>query len=70
MVSSLFLQRQHQLTSIRPRLLRLSIVRILPKATIQVKKAIRGVVFTFQTLFQANSQDSPDYNFLIGNSQD
>jgi hypothetical protein len=45
-VSSLFLQRQHQLTGVRPRLLRLSIMRILSKASVQVKKVIRDGAFT------------------------
>jgi hypothetical protein len=33
-------------------LLRLSIMRILAKAAVQVKKAIQGGAFTFQTLIQ------------------
>jgi hypothetical protein len=44
-ISSLFVQIQHQLTRVRPCLLKLSIVRILLKATIQVKKTIQGESF-------------------------
>jgi hypothetical protein len=39
------------ITRIRPHLIRLSVVSILPKAAIHVKKAIRGGAFTFQRLF-------------------
>jgi hypothetical protein len=66
MVSSLFLQGQHQLIRVRPRLLRLSIVRILSKATVQVKKeyevepspakrSSREIDKTFQTVVKCNS---------------
>jgi len=39
-------------------------MRILPKAAIQVERAIQGEAFTFQMLFQENRQDSPNYNDL------
>jgi hypothetical protein len=55
-VSSLFLQRQHQLTRVRPCLLRLSIVRILSKAIVQTKKGKRGGALTFQTIFQGKGK--------------
>jgi len=42
----------------------LSIVRILPKTVVQVKKAIEGGVYTFQMLFQGKGEDSPDCNVL------
>jgi hypothetical protein len=63
MISSLFLQRP-QIDKGKTHLLRLSIMRILPKAAIQVEKAIQGEAFTFQMLFQENRQDSPNYNDL------
>jgi hypothetical protein len=40
------------------------VVRILPKAAVQVKKAIRGEAFTFQTLFQGKGEDYLGYNVL------
>jgi hypothetical protein len=65
------------LIRVRPHLLRLSIVRILPKAAGQVKKAIRGGAFTFQTLFQvkrktgqilkySNSSSLQTYDYDLG----
>jgi hypothetical protein len=39
------------ITRVRPHLIRLSVVSILPKAAVHVKKAIRGGAFTFQRLF-------------------
>jgi hypothetical protein len=49
-VFSFFLHKQHQLTRVRPCLLRLLIVRILPKDAVQVKKAVRGGALTFQKI--------------------
>jgi hypothetical protein len=55
--SFFFLQRQHQLARVRPRLLILSIVRAFPEVAVQVKKALCGGALTFQTLFHGNKQD-------------
>jgi hypothetical protein len=38
----------------------LSIIRILPKAVVQVKKAIQGGAFTFQMFFHGKREDSPE----------
>ena len=43
---------QHQLTSTRPHRLKLSAVKILPKAAVQEKKATLGGTLVFQMLFQ------------------
>ena len=48
----------------KPHLLRLSTVRILPFATVDKKKAMRGGALTFQILSQGNELCSPDYNIL------
>jgi hypothetical protein len=39
---------------LKPSLLRLSTVRILPRAVAHKKKAMRGGAFTFRMLFQGN----------------
>jgi hypothetical protein len=53
-----FLHRQHQLTRVRSHTLRLSIMRILTKNAVQVKKTVRGGALTFPKgiLFKRNEK--------------
>ena len=54
--SPLFLHMQHQPAITKPLLMRLSQVKIQPQAAVQTKKITLWGAFTFQTLFQANSE--------------
>jgi hypothetical protein len=57
-------KRQHKFTIVKPRIIRLSIVRILSQVAVHVKDAMHGGALTFQTLFQGNKHGFPIYEVL------